>query len=130
MAALITAPAAPDPDEHTCHAKACTTDVDPSNFMCLPHWRMLPAPMRDAIKALYRPGHEIDNEPSAEYLAIARAAVDAVAHKESRRPPAPSLAAPAADPVPAEAPAPGVRKPRQARKKASPGSKPVQLTLF
>ncbi|WP_459964233.1 hypothetical protein, partial [Mycobacterium avium] len=62
-------------------------------------------PLREALKGSYRPGQENDKQPSAEYLAIARAAIDAVAHKESR----------AAKPKPAA--------PRPARK-------PVQLALF
>jgi hypothetical protein len=60
--------------------------------MCQPHWFMLPPPLREAIKTNYRAGQEHDTTPSPEYLAIAQAAVDAVAHKESRavpRPPRP-----------------------------------------
>lgn len=126
----MTAPNAAGGAEHTCHAKGCKTEVEPSKFMCLPHWRLCPAPMREAIKALYRPGQEIDKQPSSEYLAIAGAAINAVAHKESRqaRPldPASSTA-----PVPAAAPAaPAVRAPRAGRKKPPTAPKPIQLALF
>ncbi|WP_176470376.1 hypothetical protein [Mycobacterium avium] len=90
---------------HTCHAQRCPVEVPPAMFMCQPHWFMVPPPLREALKGSYRPGQENDKQPSAEYLAIARAAIDAVAHKESR----------AAKPKPAA--------PRPARK-------PVQLALF
>lgn len=126
MAALMIARAALGSDEHTCHAKDCNTEVEPAHFMCLPHWRMVPAPMREAIKSLYRPGQEVDIQPSNEYLAIARAAIGAVAHKESRQ----------ARPVAAAAPAaPVVRKPLPVTKRAKPAktakaAKPIQLALF
>lgn len=73
-------------------------------FMCPRHMSMVPPPLRDAIKATYRPGHDIDQQPSNEYRELARAAIDAVAHKEARNAP--------------RTPAP--RTPR----------KPVQLALF
>lgn len=127
----MTAPA-PGSDQHTCHAQSCTTKVPPAVFMCRLHWGLVPAPMREAIKALYRPGQEVDKQPTEEYLAIAKAAIAAVAHKESRRPHAAAPVAAAAPPAPvsALAPAPTARKPRKARKKASPGPKPEQLALF
>lgn len=70
-------------------------------FMCQPHWSMVPPPLREAIKTSYRTGDEHD--PAPELSAIAQAAVDAVAHKESRSVP---------------------RAPRPRR------GKPVQLALF
>jgi hypothetical protein len=71
-------------------------------FMCRLHWFMVPPPLREAIKGSYRPGQEADKQPSSEYVAIAQAAIEAVAHKESR-------GAPRAKPAP---------------------RKPVQLALF
>lgn len=125
----MTAPA-PGSDQHTCHAQGCTTKVPPAVFMCRLHWGLVPAPMREAIKALYRPGQEVDKQPTDEYLAIAKAAIAAVAHKESRRPHAAAAAAAPPAPVSALAPAPTAHKPRKARKKTSPGPKPEQLALF
>jgi hypothetical protein len=87
---------------HTCHAQGCDVEVEPAMFMCQPHWFMVPPPLREGIKGSYRPGQEVDKKPSSEYLAIAHAAIEAVAHKESRGAP---------------------------RKKPAP-PKPVQLALF
>jgi hypothetical protein len=61
---------------------------------------MVPPPLREAIKGSYRPGQGVDKQASSEYLADA--AIDAVAHKESRGAPC----------------------------KARPPRKPVQLALF
>lgn len=128
----MTAPAPPGSDQHTCHAKTCTTEVPPAVFMCRLHWGLVPAPMREAITALYQPGQEVNKRPSDEYLAIAKAAIDAVAHKEARRAHAAAPIAAAAPPAPvsAPAPAPAAGKSRKPRKKASPGPKPEQLALF
>lgn len=41
---------------------------------CKPHWFMLPKELRDRIWGTYRPGQEIEQNPSDEYLAAARAA--------------------------------------------------------
>jgi hypothetical protein len=69
---------------HICQAQRCPAEVLPAMFMCQPHWFMVPPSLREALKGSYRPGQESDKQPAAEYLAIARAAIDAVAHKESR----------------------------------------------
>jgi hypothetical protein len=45
---------------------------------------MVPKHLRDAVWAEYRPGQEITKTPTAEYLAVMRAAIDAVAEKEAR----------------------------------------------
>jgi len=93
--------------------------------------------MREAINALCRPGQEVDEQPSYEYLAIAKAAIDAVAHRESRQP-SPSMPAARVTPAPvvrellpvtetAKPTASKARKPK-ATKAAQP--KFVQLTLF
>ncbi|MCW2690001.1 MAG: hypothetical protein JWR37_4891 [Mycobacterium sp.] len=55
--------------------------------MCPLHWSMVPPALRQAIKATYRPGQEIDKTPSAEYLSVATAAIAAVAHKQTRTAP-------------------------------------------
>lgn len=133
----MTATAPLGSDEHTCHAKHCTTEVPPATFMCRLHWGLVPAPMREAIKTLYRPGQEVDKQPSGEYLAIAKAAIDAVAHKQSRRPRPATPAAPVTPPPVVREPLPVIKA---AKPKASKARKPkaakavqlkaVQLTLF
>lgn len=63
---------------------------------------MVPPPMREAIEASRRQCEETGQDPSGEYQALARAAVDAVDHKQSR----------------------STTRPRR------PAGKPVQLALF
>lgn len=68
---------------HTCHADGCSREVPPRLFMCRPHWYLVPKPLRDEIWRHYRPGQEIDKQPSAAYLAVAKRAIAAVAAKEA-----------------------------------------------
>lgn len=67
---------------HTCHALGCEKPVPPKMLMCLKHWRMVPRLMQSRIWATYRPGQEIDKNPSGEYLDAQSAAVRAVAARE------------------------------------------------
>lgn len=69
-------------NEHRCHARHCNTPVPPKMFMCKRHWYMLPKAKRDAIWANYRPGQEIDKQPSRAYLDVAWDAVEWVARRE------------------------------------------------
>ena len=64
---------------HLCHAEGCKTPVPLRMFMCKPHWFALPKSYRDAIWAHYRPGQEIDKDPSLEYLGAAMSAVNYLA---------------------------------------------------
>ncbi len=93
---------APAAVPHVCHARGCTTEIEPRLFMCSDHWQQVPPALRESINSTYRLGQEVDKQPSSQYLAFAAAAIDAVAHKESRQR------------------RPGPRAP----------SKPVQLALF
>jgi hypothetical protein len=77
----------PTETPHTCHAERCDTEGAPTLFMCPRHWAMVPPALRQGITSTYRPGQEIDKAPSAEYLAVATAAITAVAHKQSRTAP-------------------------------------------
>jgi hypothetical protein len=69
-------------NQHRCHARDCKTEVEPKMFMCRRHWWMLPQRMRQEIWNTYRPGQEIDKNPSEEYLTAAMAAVNHVAALE------------------------------------------------
>ena len=71
--------------KHTCHAKGCNVEVAPKLLMCIRHWRMVPKTLQAAIWRHYRPGQEIDKQPSEAYLVTQRAAVAAVAAKEAAR---------------------------------------------
>lgn len=70
---------------HTCHAKGCYTVVPPKLFMCLKHWKKVPKRLQAAIWAAYRPGQEVDKNPSKEYVDVADEAIEAVAKKEKRK---------------------------------------------
>lgn len=70
--------------EHLCHAHGCTRAVPPRMFMCYRHWRMVPKMMKDEIWATYLPGQERRKDPSPEYLAAARTAIDKVRELEAR----------------------------------------------
>jgi len=46
--------------------------------MCLFHWRLVPARLKQEIRRTYRCGQEIDKKPSSEYLQAMRAAISSV----------------------------------------------------
>lgn len=52
-------------------------------LMCAKHWRMVPVAVQRKVWATYRPGQEIDKNPTTEYLDAQRRAVQAVAEKEA-----------------------------------------------
>ena len=60
---------------HTCHALGCKRLVPPHMWGCALHWFALPQKIRDAIWREYRPGQEIDKDPSFRYLAVQRLAL-------------------------------------------------------
>ena len=53
---------------HTCHWPGCGKSVPPRLWGCREHWFRLPKALRDRIWATYRPGQEIDKNPSNAYL--------------------------------------------------------------
>lgn len=67
---------------HFCHARNCGAPVRPELFMCQNHWFMVPADLRRLIWRHYRRGQEVDKNPSAEYLEVAKKAQDAVQKRE------------------------------------------------
>ncbi|HSR77591.1 MAG TPA: HIRAN domain-containing protein [Xanthobacteraceae bacterium] len=62
--------------QHACHWPGCEVETPPSLFMCRPHWHALPRALRRAVWDAYRKGQERDKDPSREYVAAARAALD------------------------------------------------------
>ena len=68
--------------KHTCHATGCPVPVPRRMLMCKRHWRMVPKPLQDAVWATYVPGQEQRRDPTPEYLAAARAAINAVRDME------------------------------------------------
>ena len=69
---------------HTCHARGCTRPVKPELLMCAQHWFMVPTSLRWPVIRNYRRGQCDDKKPSREWVAAARAAIDAVAQAEGR----------------------------------------------
>lgn len=54
---------------------------------CRPHWYTLPVALRDRIWSAYRPGQEIDKNPSKRYIAVAREAQEwCLAHMAAAKP--------------------------------------------
>jgi hypothetical protein len=74
--------------KHLCHAEGCDQPVPPRMLMCRRHWFMVPKKMQDAVWDEYIPGQEVRKDPTPDYLDAAHAAIEAVAKKEGRRPPA------------------------------------------
>ena len=70
---------------HHCHAEGCARVVPPCQLFCAAHWRTLPSRIRLAVLHAYRPGQEIDKQPSPAYLVAQRRAVMWVAVREGRR---------------------------------------------
>lgn len=70
--------------KHRCHAIACKQCVPPRMFMCLKHWRMVPRDLQKEVWRNYTPGQEITKSPTAEYLLIAKQAVEHVAIIEGK----------------------------------------------
>lgn len=85
--------------DHVCHARDCRERVEPRLLMCARHWRMVPAKLQADVWRTYRAGQEIDKKPTREYLAAARAAVEAVAAKERPQPTPAPTAAPQTEPT-------------------------------
>ncbi len=63
---------------HTCHAIGCEVVIPPRLYMCAKHWQIVPRPMRELVRATYRPDQEHDKRPSRAYLDAARQARDYV----------------------------------------------------
>lgn len=72
---------------HVCHAVGCNTPVAAILFMCTKHWYKLPKVYQKVIWHYYRPGQEIDKEPTLDYIAVAFAGIACVALQEGRTPP-------------------------------------------
>lgn len=56
---------------HTCHWPGCPREVEPRLWGCSTHWFTLPRGLRARVWRTYRPGQEVDKDPSAAYLAVA-----------------------------------------------------------
>lgn len=71
-------------ERHTCHARNCEVAVPREMLMCRKHWFMVPRALRAAVLQNYRRGQCDDwSMVSSSYIAAQKAAVNAVAIKES-----------------------------------------------
>jgi hypothetical protein len=69
---------------HHCHARGCPVPVAPKFLMCGRHWRRVPLHLQAAVWRHYRPGQEVDKQPTPAYLLAAEQAIMAVAVREGR----------------------------------------------
>lgn len=69
---------------HLCHAVDCNERIPPARLMCPRHWYLVPHPLRKQVWKTYRPGQEIDKNPSWAYLQAAHAAINFVARAEGK----------------------------------------------
>jgi len=63
--------AAPQSRKHHCHWPGCRKEVPPAMWGCNTHWFKLPKELRTRIFRAFRPGQEVDQQPSLEYLEVA-----------------------------------------------------------
>ena len=57
--------------QHTCHWITCNVAVPPKMWGCKKHWFKLPLALRREVWRNYRPGQEIDKNPSRAYIETA-----------------------------------------------------------
>ena len=69
-------------DNHLCHWPGCRQTVPPRLWGCRTHWFALPRPIQLAIWRSYRPGQEIDKQPSPAYIKAARDALNWIRTKQ------------------------------------------------
>jgi len=63
---------------HHCHVPRCAVVVPPKFLMCRRHWNLVPDAAKKAVWMYYRPGQEVDKNPSDAYLRAAAEAITAV----------------------------------------------------
>jgi len=71
--------------KHHCHWPGCTEQVPPAKWGCYPHWMALPSEIRAAIWQAFRPGQEVDQRPSRQYVEAARLAQTWIAKRLARK---------------------------------------------
>jgi hypothetical protein len=72
--------------KHHCHWPGCPKQVPPAMWGCYPHWMRLPKSLRDRIWATFRPGQEVSQTPSREYVEVAREVQAWIKAQEVERP--------------------------------------------
>lgn len=59
---------------HKCHWPGCGEEVHPRLWGCKRHWYTLPPEIRRRILLTYKPGQEVNKDPSPEYMEAAKQA--------------------------------------------------------
>lgn len=78
-------------ETHECEAEGCKAACPRDKFMCLPHWRMVPAPLQREVYGAYRAFLRVKKPPEAVRAAIKRLreahamAITSVREKEIKR---------------------------------------------
>ena len=74
---------------HKCPCDDCTTQVRRGLLMCLPHWRMVPAPLQREVYRTFRGWSRAPlgegSELRKEYFKVVDQAINAVREKEIKR---------------------------------------------
>lgn len=62
---------------HLCHVSGCNVRVNPNKLMCSQHWQQVPLRLQYRVWQYYRPGQELDKQPTHDYIDAAKAAIAA-----------------------------------------------------
>jgi hypothetical protein len=54
--------------EHHCHWPGCDKYCHPKEWGCARHWLLVPLKYKHALIKNYRPGQEVDKNPSDKYI--------------------------------------------------------------
>ncbi len=63
----------PQTRAHACHWPGCSVQVPPAMWGCRAHWARVPRQLRRRLWNAYRPGQEVDLQPSSAYVDAAAA---------------------------------------------------------
>lgn len=58
--------------DHTCHWPGCGKQCPPAAWGCRSCWFKLPKVLRDRLWKAFKPGQEVSQRPSREYVLAAR----------------------------------------------------------
>ena len=72
--------------EHHCHIPGCSKVIEPKFLMCPGHWKQVPKDLQNEVYRHYRPGQEIDKQPSQGWILASRAAINAVTSIKPKMP--------------------------------------------
>ena len=75
-----------NPAQYHCQAEGCQHQVQRGHLMCLPHWRMVPKQLQEAVRAAWRVQRTTNSlQALRAYMDARREAIGAVADKQRAR---------------------------------------------